>query len=97
MEEENDMNCRVDRGDGGQTVWVLNHFFKNEFGTPDPSKSIWANDYHTIINRTLECWEEIGNKPTLFAIDFWEEGELVNATISLNQMSHWTDQVPERS
>ena len=97
MEEENDMNCRVDRGDGDQTVWVLNHFFKNEFGTPDPSKSIWANDYHTIINRTLECWEEVGNKPTLFAIDFWEEGELVNATISLNQMSHWTDEVPERS
>jgi len=95
LEDENDMDCKVDRGDGEQPVWILNHFLKSEFGTPDPIKSEWANDYETIVQRVLDCWEEVGNRPTFFAVDFWEEGELVNATITLNQMGHWADEVPE--
>lgn len=95
LEGKEDMDCKVDRGDGDQSAWVLNHFLKSDFGTPDPIKSVWANDYETIVERVLECWEEVGNRPTFFAVDFWEEGELVNATIALNQMNHWTDDVPD--
>jgi len=28
------------------------------------------------------------------AVDYWEEGEITNVTITINKMHHWSDDVP---
>ena len=39
-------------------------------------------------------WETVGNRPTFVGVDYWEQGEVTNVTVTLNKMSHWSDDVP---
>ena len=89
------MTCTVHRGDGSQPVWHLNNWLSSIYGLPDPILANEVNEYETLLNRSLQCWEEMDNRPTFVAVDFWEEGEVTNVTITLNKMSHWSDEVPE--
>ncbi len=89
-----DMDCTVYRGDGSQPVWHLNNWLTSSFGLPDPVRAIDVNDYDTLLQRSIECWEIMDDRPTFVAVDYWEEGEVTNVTITLNKMSHWSDEVP---
>jgi len=91
-----EMSCTVHRGDGSQPVWHLNNWLSNAFGLPDPVRAVDVNDYDNLLERALECWEIMDNRPTFIAVDYWEEGEITNVTITMNKMSHWSDPVPER-
>ena len=90
-----DMSCTVYRGDGSQPVWHLNNWLTSAFGLPDPVRAVDVNDYDNLLERALECWEIMDNRPTFIAVDYWEEGEITNVTITMNKMSHWSDPVPE--
>ena len=90
-----DMTCTVYRGDGSQPVWHLNNWLTSAFGLPDPVRAVEVNDYDNLLERALECWEIMDNRPTFVAVDYWEEGEITNVTITMNKMSHWSDPVPE--
>ena len=90
-----EMSCTVYRGDGSQPVWHLNNWLSNAFGLPDPVRAVDVNDYDNLLERALECWEIMDNRPTFIAVDYWEEGEITNVTITMNKMSHWSDPVPE--
>ena len=92
--EPSQMSCRVGRGDGGQEVWHLNNWLSSIYGQADPVRSNDVNDYDTLLNRSLDCWEKVGNRPTFIAVDFWENGEVVNVTITLNKMTNWSDEIP---
>jgi len=89
-----EMSCTVHRGDGSQPVWHLNNWLASIYGLPDPVLASEVNEYETLLNRFLECWEEMNNRPTFVAVDYWEEGEVTNVTITLNKMSHWSEEVP---
>tara|TARA_B100000686_G_scaffold8259_1_gene8290 strand:+ start:5408 stop:6565 length:1158 start_codon:yes stop_codon:yes gene_type:complete len=90
-----EMSCTVYRGDGSQPVWHLNNWLSNAFGLPDPVRAVDVNDYDNLLERALECWEIMDNRPTFIAVDYWEEGEITNVTITMNKMSHWSDPIPE--
>lgn len=92
---KDEMTCTVHRGDGSQPVWHLNNWLSSIYGLPDPILANDVNEYETLLNRSLQCWEEMDNRPTFVAVDYWEEGEVTNVTITLNKMSHWSDEVPE--
>ena len=92
---KDEMTCTVHRGDGSQPVWHLNNWLSSIYGLPDPVLANDVNEYETLLNRSLQCWEEMDNRPTFVAVDYWEEGEVTNVTITLNKMSHWSDEVPE--
>jgi len=89
-----DMDCTVYRGDGSQPVWHLNNWLTSSFGLPDPVRAVDVNNYDTLLQRSIECWEIMDNRPTFIAVDYWEEGEVTNVTITINKMSHWSDEVP---
>ncbi len=89
-----DMTCTVYRGDGSQPVWHLNNWLSNAFGLPDPLRAGEVNDYDFLLNRSIECWEIMDDRPTFVAVDYWEDGEITNVTITMNKMSHWSDEVP---
>ena len=92
--EPSQMSCRVGRGDGEQEVWHLNNWLSSIYGTGDPVRSNDVNDYDTLLNRSLDCWEKVGDRPTFIAVDFWENGEIVNVTVTLNKMTNWSDEIP---
>ena len=89
------MSCRVGRGDGAQQVWHLNNWLSSIFGQGDPVRSNDVNEYDALLQRSLTCWEMVGNRPTFVAVDYWGNGEVTNVTITLNKMSSWTDELPE--
>ena len=92
-----DMNCDVHRGDANQPVWHMNNWLSVESGLTDYTRAPIVNDYDFLLNRSLDCWESHGSRPTFIAVDWWTDGETVNVTRTLNQMDHWDDEVPLRA
>ena len=92
-----DMTCDVHRGDANQPVWHMNNWLSVERGTSDWTRAHIVNDYDFLLDRSLECWEAHGTKPTFVAVDWWSDGDAVNVTIALNQMDHWSDERPLRA
>jgi hypothetical protein len=88
------MSCRVGRGDATQPVWHLNNWLTSIYGFADPVRSNEVNDYDTLLERALGCWEEVDDRPTFIAVDVWGDGEVTNVTITLNKMSNWTAVAP---
>lgn len=87
--EEEEMSCDIGRGDGAQPVWHLNNWLSNAIGLSDPMRSEEVNDYDKLLQRALSCWEEIGNRPTFIAVDWWEDGDVVGVVNTMNEMDEW--------
>jgi len=92
--DSDEMQCTVYRGNGSQPVWHLNNWLSSIFGVADPVRSNEVNDYYFLLNRTIECWERMDDRPTFVAVDYWENGEITNVTITLNKMEHWSSDIP---
>ncbi len=90
-----DMNCDVFRGDSEQPVWHLNNWLANEqTGLSDYARAPIVNDYDFLLNRSIDCWEHHGVRPTFIAVDWWTDGSAVEVSHALNQMDHWSDDAP---
>ena len=61
----------------------------------DSYKAHEVNEYEFLLNRTIECWEIMDRRPTFVAVDYWEDGEITNVTITLNKMENWDDEIPD--
>ena len=94
QQDKEDMTCELGRGDFSQPVWHLSNWLSSIFGTADPSRSGEVNAYEFLLNRSIECWEIMDNRPTFIAVDYWGDGEITNVTITLNKMENWDDEVP---
>ncbi|MCH2638149.1 MAG: hypothetical protein MKZ56_07300 [Candidatus Thalassarchaeum sp.] len=92
-----DMTCDVHRGDSSQPVWHMNNWLALDNGLTDYTRAPIVNAYDFLLNRSLDCWEVHGSRPTFVAVDWWTDGEAVNVTRTLNQMNHWSDEVPLRA
>ena len=92
-----EMNCDLMQGDSNQPIWHMNNWLTFENGLSDYTRAPIANAYDFLLNRSIECWEIQGSRPTFIAVDWWTEGQAVNVTITLNQMNHWSDPVPLRA
>ena len=95
--ESSSMTCDYHRGDSNQRVWHLNNWLSNEQGLSTWLGAAEVNDYDFLLNRTLDCWEQHGQRPTFVAVDWWTEGDAVNVTRTINEMNHWSDDIPLRS
>ena len=90
---QDEMTCNLGRGDSSQPVWHMNNWL-NTFGLSDATKAEEVNEYSTLLDRALLCWEQVGDRPTFIGVDYWEQGEVTNVTITLNSMEHWSDDIP---
>jgi hypothetical protein len=50
----------------------------------DPTRAGEANDVDFMVDRALECIETHGKRPTFIAVDWWEEGDVVEAAKRVN-------------
>ena len=90
-QNEEDMDCDLGRGDKNQPVWHLNNWLSNAIGLSDPTRSEDINSYDKLLERTVECWEEVGKRPTFIAVDWWDDGDVVGVVDTLNQMGNWDE------
>ena len=90
---QDEMTCNLGRGDSSQPVWHMNNWLST-FGLSDATKAEEVNEYSTLLDRALLCWEEVGDRPTFIGVDYWEQGEVTNVTRTLNRMAHWSDDIP---
>jgi len=79
--EENpeDMNCDPLRGDPKQSVYHMNNWLSGPLGLSDPTRGDEANNPDFLVVRAKECWQQHGKRPTFVAVDWWEDGDVVEA------------------
>ena len=86
-----DMNCDVYRGDGDQSLFHMNNWLRNPTGTSDPTRAGEVNNVQFLVGRGVECWQQHGKRPTFLAVDWWEEGDVVEASRILNEYNDWSE------
>ena len=62
----------------------MNNWLKNQAGLSDPTRASEANNVDFMIERALECVDDHGKRPTFIAVDWWEEGDVVEAAERVN-------------
>jgi hypothetical protein len=45
-----------------------------------------VNEVDFIVERATECWVQHGKRPTFVAVDWWEDGDVVEAVRQINLM-----------
>ena len=85
-DDTSSMNCEKLRGDVNQNVFHMNNWLKNQAGLSDPNRASEANEVNFIIDRAIECVEKHGKRPTFIAVDWWEEGDVIEAAERVNLM-----------
>jgi hypothetical protein len=85
-EDTSSMDCETLRGDSNQVVFHMNNWLKNQAGLSDPTRAGEANNVEFMVDRALECIDTYGKRPTFIAVDWWEEGDVVEASKQVNQL-----------
>ena len=57
----------------------------------DPTRSAEANNVDFMVERAIECIEDHGKRPTFIAVDWWEDGDVVEAVERVNLLELDTD------
>ena len=52
----------------------------------DPLRAEEVNQIDFIVERAAECWIQHGKRPTFVAVDWWEDGDVVEAVRQINLM-----------
>ena len=85
------MDCEPLRGDSNQPAFHMNNWLKNQAGLSDPTRAGEANDVDFMVDRALECIETHGKRPTFIAVDWWEEGDVIEAARRVNLLELESD------
>ena len=85
-DSKEEMDCSPHRGDAEQEVYHMNNWLSGPFGLSSPNDAEDTNDPEFLIERSIECWEMHGKRPTFIAVDWWEDGDVVAAALAVNQM-----------
>ena len=71
----------------------MNNWLNNQAGLSDPTRSGEVNNVDFILERAIECIGDHGKRPTFIAVDWWEEGDVVEATKQVNSLDLDTNQI----
>ncbi len=78
-----DFSCAVNRGPADAPLFELNHFITN---TKPPSVEVGkeVNSYDVLMGRARECMEQRQLFPTIVAVNFYDQGDLLQVVNELN-------------
>lgn len=74
-----DFSCEPNRGRDDSPLFQVNHFI-----TPALGRNGSINDLDVLLPRLQQCQDERGLVPNLVAIDFWEQGDALEAVDIVN-------------
>lgn len=81
FESLGELTCRKNRGTGGASLFLLNHFITNPF--PSRTAAREANREAVLGARAETCMEQ-GQLPNFVAVDFYDRGDLFRVVDRLN-------------
>jgi hypothetical protein len=78
-----DFSCAPLRGEPGQGLFLLNHWLSVPLPTREGAAEV--NTRAALRARVDACVQEQGWTPNILAIDFWEQGEVVEVVRAMNE------------
>jgi hypothetical protein len=84
--EPSDFSCAVNRGPANAPLFEVNHFITN---TKPPSVQVGreVNSYNVLMGRVRQCMQERQLFPTIVAVNFYDQGDLLRVVNELNGVS----------
>ena len=77
-----DFDCALDPRSRGRDLFIVKHFLADPLS--DETLALRANAAEVLAARLARCRREEGRLPTLVAVDFYDEGDLLPVVESLN-------------
>jgi hypothetical protein len=78
-----DFSCRPNRGPADAPLFEINHFITNK-KPPSVEEAKQVNSYDVLMGRVRECMAERDLFPTIVAVNFFREGDLLKVVNDLN-------------
>jgi hypothetical protein len=78
-------SCRENRGSSNSPLFLLNHWIERV--NPSPGLAAEVNERRRILRRARSCRADRGLQPNIVAVDFYDEGALLEAVDVLNRVS----------
>ncbi|HEY8515592.1 MAG TPA: hypothetical protein VIS07_08765 [Candidatus Binatia bacterium] len=76
------LSCDPNRGSPSNSLFILNHFLTQVFGSPALAEQI--NHNPLFIDRALECQAANGALPNFVTVDFYDIGDVMKVVAQLN-------------
>ena len=77
-----DFSCDPNRGDTANPLFIFNHFLTAPFASEALSEMVNHNPF--LIERAEGCADETGDFPNFITVDFYEIGDVLEVTETLN-------------
>jgi hypothetical protein len=77
-------SCKPNRGTANSPLFQFNHWVEKVPRSPDLGAQVNASDF--ILDRARECRRRRGLMPNLVAVDFYDEGDVFEASRKLNRL-----------
>jgi hypothetical protein len=81
-ETVDDFTCDLGRGDGANPLFIFNHFLTAPLAVPEQAPSVNADPF--LLDRARACMQARGRLPNFVTLDFYDQGNLLDAVRSLN-------------
>jgi hypothetical protein len=81
-ETVDDFTCDLGRGDGANPLFIFNHFLTAPLAVPDQAPTVNADPF--LLDRARTCMQARGRLPNFVTLDFYDQGNLLDAVRSLN-------------
>lgn len=81
-ETAEDFSCNPNRGDTGNSLFIFNHFLTAPFASATLAETI--NHNPAFLERVEECQTESGDFANFITVDFYEIGDVLAVTDTLN-------------
>jgi hypothetical protein len=77
-------SCQPNRGGTDGPLFQFNHWVEKLPRSPDLGEQV--NSYDFLLDRARECKQRRGLLPNLIAVDFYDEGDVFEASRKLNRL-----------
>ncbi|HEY5949664.1 MAG TPA: hypothetical protein VIV40_29420 [Kofleriaceae bacterium] len=77
-----DLTCDLGRGNGGNPLFIFNHFLSDPLALPDQAPTMNADPF--LLDRARSCEQTRGHLPTFVTVDFYDVGDVFETVRSLN-------------
>jgi hypothetical protein len=81
-EQPADFSCARNRGNGSNSLFILNHFLTRTFGGPRLAEMV--NHNPLFIDRARECMQANDRLPNFVTVDFYDIGDVFEVVRELN-------------
>jgi hypothetical protein len=81
--------CRPNRGEPSSPLFQLNHWVEKLPRSPKTAAQV--NDFGFLLNRARECQRRRGLLPNLLAVDYYDQGDVVEVSRVLNGLPRDAD------